>query len=94
MTFKEFQATGVDCADLGAALQDESLKGQAGRVYLDSLFLEDTTGWPADNASKVSRWYTVIGRSEYTSDDIGQIERVLYDFAGSEGYFDTIKEPQ
>lgn len=84
MTFQEFQATGVDCADLGAALKDENFKGQKGRFYLDELYLQDLAGISAD----IPRWYAVWGTDEHASNNLEQIERVLYDFAVFEGYFE------
>ncbi len=89
MTFAEFQATGRDAPDLGAFLRDFGIDepDARGRIYLKSLFLEDTSTWPETLPGKSrGRWYTLIGRSEFESDDLAEIERTLYRFAISEGY--------
>lgn len=86
MTFKEFQMTAKYC-DLGKALADECL--HQGNLYLSELFVEDTRTWIPSN-SEVGRWYTIIGREEYDSDDLEEIERILYQFAIDEGYEATL----
>ena len=93
MTFAEFQAAGQDCADLGAAVRDELLQGRRGRLYCGACWIEgrlycgacwieDTTDWPADAPGYgKGRWYTMIGRAEYQSDNLAEVERPLYEFA-------------
>ncbi len=83
MSIQEFVATKRPCADLGAALTDESLANVGGLLYLGCLFIEDTKTWGSNPGA---RWYTVIERAEYRSDSLADIETVLYDFAISEGY--------
>lgn len=77
MTFEEFQATGTDCADVGSAIDDECLMGDAGRVYLTNQFyiLRDGEGW----------FCPTMG-DDYTGPDLADAERHLYEFALVEGY--------
>ena len=87
MTFAEFQASGVDCPNLGTVIQDEMLLGAAGRIYCDSLYIEDTTNWPtAAPGYGKGRWYTLIGRDDRQSDNLPEIEQYLYEFAVRNGY--------
>jgi hypothetical protein len=87
MTFEQFQATRKQCDNLGEALRDEMLMSEKGLLYCGCLFIEDTNAWPTDAPGySKGRWYTLIGRSEYQSDDLQSIERKLYEFAVSEGY--------
>jgi hypothetical protein len=85
---EQFLNSGRSTLDLGQELQDEVLTGNAGRIYLDGLWIEDTSNWPEIAPGyKKGRWYTIIGRNEYQGDDLGAIEKILFDFASSEGYF-------
>ncbi len=63
------------------------LAGRPGYLYLGSLFIEDASGWNtlAPGYGK-GHWYTLIGRADYQSDDLETVERVLYQFATTEGY--------
>jgi ABC-type phosphate transport system substrate-binding protein len=81
ITFEEFQASGVDCADIGAHLKDECLQGVAGRIYLGVLYIER---WDDPRGP----WLTLIGREE-PSGSLETVERALYEFAEGEGYCDT-----
>jgi len=89
MTFEEFQATGRDCADLGAALEDARWEGEPparGRIYCDALYIERTTTpqWGHHNGYE---WYLLIGRSDRFG-ELEDLEQRLYRFAVSEGYCD------
>jgi hypothetical protein len=75
MSFKEFQAAYEDCPDLGKAINDDHLLGAKGRLYLRSFFIKDLGESPR------GRWWTIIGRCEYQSDDLATVERHLYPFA-------------
>lgn len=46
MSFDRFRATGRDVPDLGEVIPSEGLAGEPGRVYLDVLFIQDTSAWP------------------------------------------------
>lgn len=86
MTFETFRATGRESGDLWDECDDASVKGRPGRVYCGCLWIEDASDWPTDAPGfGQGRWYTIIGRDEYQSDDLESIERRLYDFAVSEG---------
>lgn len=87
MTFAQFQSTRRAVSDLGAVINDEMLAGSPGLLYCNVLYIEDTTHWTDDAPGKGhGRWYTLIGRAEYQSDDLTTIEQRLYEFAQSEGY--------
>jgi len=87
MTFEQFQATKRYC-DLGKSLSDENL--QHGNLYLGQLFIENTETWVVDidhvGELTIGKWYTLIGRSEYDSDNLEDIERVLYEYALQEEF--------
>lgn len=83
LTLAEFLATGVDCADLGVALEDDCLKGQPGKLYCGGLWVEKRE----ENGKTM--YYTLIERSEYEDEDEKKIATRLYlDFAVSNGYCD------
>ena len=88
MTFEQFQNTRQWCEDLSTRLPGEVLREDSkGYVYCGSFFIEDATAWPESAPGHgQGHWFTVIGRAEYQSDDLEQIERQLYGFAVSEGY--------
>ena len=87
ITFEQFQTSGKACTDLGAALSDDTLSGAPGRLYCDVLFIEDATDWTEDAPGfGQGRWHTLIGREEYQSDKLEDIERVLHEWADAEGY--------
>lgn len=77
MTFEQFQATGFDCADLGAHISEDSLENVPGRVYLDCLYIERLAS---------GQWNLLLERDEWQSDTLEPLERKLYAFARSEGY--------
>jgi hypothetical protein len=89
MTLEQFRATKKFVPDLGVPTQDESCEGQPGLTYLDVLFIQTRTdawrGHPADPF----KYMLVIGREEYLSCDLTELEQKLYAFAQSEGYFEN-----
>lgn len=85
MTFEQFQATKQHASDFGAVLKDAGLIGLAGFLYVGELYIGDTNVWPGC-AHKEGRYYLLIDRSEYVSNDLEQLERLLYKFACDEGY--------
>lgn len=92
MTFEEFQGSHQWCDDLGTRLREAAMPpGTRGWLYCGKqwggLYIEDASTWPADAPGFGNgRWYTIIGRMEYQSDDLEEIERHLYGFALVEGY--------
>lgn len=81
MTFEQFQATGTDCADIGEKLGDEGLQGVAGRIYLDSLYIER---WDHPQGP----WLTTIENTQPCG-QLETVERALYKWALGEGYGDA-----
>lgn len=88
MTFEQFQATGRDCDDLNK-MNGVTEEGVRGRVYLDYLYLEDTTTWPEKQAGQ-PRWYAMLCQEEHSSDNIADVELALYVWAVEE---EMIAEP-
>lgn len=88
MTFDEFKATGRDVPMLDEVPGLCIESAQPGRIYLDCLWIEDASDcgtYRDDPENHPGRWYTVIGRDEFASNNIEEIERHLYEFAASEG---------
>jgi len=89
MTLDEFRATGRDCDDLGEALQDALWENEPaparGRLYLDVLYIErkPVRGWPN---GRPEEWSLLIGRDDWLSDDLTELEAKLYEFAVDEGF--------
>lgn len=78
MTFEEFQATGRDVADVEPYAQDD--EHRPGRVYVDVLYIECVSD---------GRMMVTIGNGgDITGRDVtlADLERMLYEFAKSEGY--------
>ncbi len=90
MTFEQFRASRRYCEDIGTAISDarwESEPPAKGYLYLDVLYIEEAQPhWPA-SAKAQGKWYLLIGRNEWITDDLGALEHKLYDWAESEGYF-------
>jgi len=92
ITFEQFQASRTRCADLGERIADAHWDDEpvpaTGNVYLACLYIADVLPhWP-EAARNQGRWYLIIDRDEYITDDLALLERRLYDFALSEGYCD------
>ena len=91
MSFANFQASGFASDDLSRDSTFCFAEG-SGRVYLNGLEIEDTTGWPVEAPGfGKGRWYLRIANCQYQSDDLERLERILFDWAVAEGY--TIPEP-
>lgn len=93
MTFKEFQATGRDCDDLAAATaSDFGDEGKLrGRLYLDSLYIDDTDSWDG-GVHPLGRWHLLLERDEWFSNDLAKLELRLYRWALRDGHIDGIDE--
>lgn len=62
--------------------------GKGYRYLGNALVIEQVQpDWP-DNARKQGEWYLRIGNLEWISNDRPMLERILYQFAKSSGYFD------
>jgi len=92
MTFEQFQATRRWSDDLANAVQStnwESHGTPQGFLYLGCLYIEAVQPhWPAE-ARRQGRWHLLLGRCERIGDDLTTLERQLYGFAASEGYFES-----
>lgn len=91
MTFEQFQATRRYSENIGAAISDARWEGEPpakGYLYLDVLYIEEVQPhWP-DAAKARGKWHLLIARDEWITDDLETLERKLYDWAASEGYFE------
>jgi hypothetical protein len=78
MSFDEFQATRSRVADLGKHFRDEQFDPETpGYVYLHgTLWVQDRDGEP---------YWLLIERSEYSTTDLDEIERALYNYAVNDG---------
>jgi hypothetical protein len=91
MTFAEFQGTRAWCDDLGEKLKDDSFDPdtpQKGWIYCDALYIEDTRAWTVGTCKhgEGDRWYLLLNRDEWLSNNLEELERRLYVWALSEGY--------
>jgi hypothetical protein len=78
VTLEQFRASGFDCDDIGAELDDVSLMGVPGRIYLGVLYIEKWQGGSAP-------WFTTIENTQ-PAGTLEQVETVLYDWATRAGY--------
>lgn len=83
--FYKFQATRRYVQDLGPVIREETLNGVGGYVYLDCLYIEDTATW-SGHSKTLNRWYLLLGRCDWDSNTLEDLERRLYDWAVSEEY--------
>jgi hypothetical protein len=62
-----------------------------GYLYVDALAIEDTASWTEAARSKphVKRYYLMVGNSEFFSDDLETLERMLYRYAASDGFLES-----
>jgi hypothetical protein len=91
MTFEQFQASRRYSEDIGTAIADARLEGEPpakGYLYLDVLYIEEMQPHWSDAAKARGKWYLLIARDEWITDDLETLERKLYDWAASEGYFE------
>jgi hypothetical protein len=91
MTFEQFQASRRYSEDIGTAISDARWEGEPsakGYLYLDGLYIEEVQPhWP-EAAKARGKWYLLIDRDDWITDDLEALERKLYDWAASEGYFE------
>jgi hypothetical protein len=88
MNFEAFQATRVAVPDIGAILNDSTLKGQPGLIYCGSLYIDRWTSAWIGHPAEPFAYHLILGRDEWCSNDLTELERLLYQFALDEG-FDT-----
>lgn len=70
--FAEWQATREACDDLGAQMDDAGLTGEPGLIYEGGYINEPVGG------SHGKRYYLLIERSDWVSDDLEALERILF----------------
>ena len=93
MTFEQFQATRTWSEDLAAVLSSDNWANDYGEVtpkgnlYLGCLYIEGGQDWWPQDTKDRGDWYLLLGRDEWISNDLTALERRLYDWAVSEGYF-------
>jgi hypothetical protein len=91
LTFEQFQAARHYSEDIGAAIADARWDGEPparGYLYLGELYIEEVQPhWP-DAAKARGKWHLLLDRDEWITDDLETLERKLYDWAASEGYFE------
>jgi hypothetical protein len=91
MTFEQFQATKQWSDDLSVQIPDlrqDTGPQPKGNVYLGCLYIEYVAShWPTE-AKAQGEWYLILSNQEWITDDLTALERKLYDWAVSEGYFD------
>lgn len=77
LTMERFVASGVDTQDIGVSIQDDSYKGDVGRIYLGCLFIV--------KGKAEGEWWTVIENTQ-PSGTLHRMESVLFDWALKAGY--------
>lgn len=72
--------------------------GVGGMVYCDGqLWMEDAHTWnngkwsDPKRTDPLPRWYLMLCNDEHMSDDLGDLERILCDYAIREGFLDAVK---
>ena len=86
MDFKHFQAAKEWCDDLSERFPDDVLLGSKGWLYGGGkLWIEDTATWSVDAPGYgAGQWYLRIANVERQSDELEELEQMLYDYAKSE----------
>lgn len=76
--FQRWRETGRDVDDLGGALGADITEQNTGRVYADGGWIVRLDDEHAKNWG--GRWWLILGNTEMISDDLGQLERELWDW--------------
>lgn len=77
-TFQQSQKYGNLVELLGDIVEPEN-ENVSGWVYLDSYYIENTRTW-SWGFSGHEDYYLCIGNQEYFSNDIEELEEILFDF--------------
>lgn len=91
MNLEQFRATGRDCDDLGKFLNNDLWDGMEpgkGRIYSDALYIEKIPDpWPLHPAV-AGKWMLTIGRNQWVSYELDELEEHLFGFAIDAGLID------
>jgi hypothetical protein len=93
MTFTEFQATkhevDADAMEKSGYTIDDARTAR-GLMYEGGLVIEytNTSAWAEAPRKEQGEYYLILERSEYISNDLPQLERLLYQWGGSSGAFE------
>lgn len=83
LTFEQFRATAREVPDLGDEIEDISLGGMPGIIYVDALFI----------GRESHQLFFLLGNDTRlvadTPETREELERALYEFACDEGYCDA-----
>jgi hypothetical protein len=66
-------ASAAEMERAGAAPNEQTTHGI---LYTGSLIIESTEGWKYETA----KYYLIVERSEYLSDDLEKLEQILYEW--------------
>jgi hypothetical protein len=83
-TFKQFVASRKRVDDIGIELVFGEFSGISGYVYCGGVFIENTNA----NDQARGRYHLLIERDEWYSNNLGALERHLYDFAKSAVFYE------
>jgi hypothetical protein len=85
MTFEQFQASRVWRADLGAATGIDDYNGKIGYTYPTGPRADDLVLASIDDGSGYDGYHVEEPNGDYVT-DLDTAERVLFDYAVSEGF--------
>lgn len=90
MTFLQFQGTRVWSENLAADVTSENWaevgNTPKGWLYLGCLYIEEVQPYWPQAARDEGKWYLILGRDEYITDDLLALEQKLCDYANAEGF--------
>lgn len=89
MTFEAFTATRTYHEDMRPVMPDYTFaedRPAPGYVYCGTLVIEEVTAdWP-QGSREAGKFYLLLGTQEYISNVLSDLERILYEYAESEGF--------
>ena len=88
MTLRDFQKTRIETNNIrgyitGLVSNPENFPPSPGFLYLRSLWIEKTDNW---DSGVDADFYLRIANQEYQSDNLDDLEMILWKYAVSEGY--------
>tara|TARA_R100000808_G_scaffold24931_1_gene59500 strand:+ start:27596 stop:28063 length:468 start_codon:yes stop_codon:yes gene_type:complete len=87
MSLEDFVATKERCENLGSQF-GENVRDIPGFIYVGHLYIEDHIGQEAAPGIYPGMYFLLVDRSDYTSTEIEVLEKILFEWAGEEGYLD------